>query len=237
VRSPLLVIDNYDSFTHNLVDLLEQRRAPVKVVRNDRASVRELLALEPCGVLLSPGPGRPEDAGVCVPLLRSLAGRVPVLGVCLGHQALAAAYGGLVVRARHPLHGSATPVCHRGAGLLAGLPDGFPAARYHSLVISAARPGRGLVPTAWSPDGEIMAVMHREYPVEGVQFHPESHLTPLGPRIVAAFLRRAVRSRPHGGPLLRPAGGGAPGAAHDPVRGHRPSAGAAAAVDPRRRGR
>jgi anthranilate synthase/aminodeoxychorismate synthase-like glutamine amidotransferase len=162
----------------------------VLVVRNDAATVAGLLARRPRGVVLSPGPGRPEQAGVCVPLLRALAGSLPVLGVCLGHQAVAVADGGRVVRARRPLHGSAAPVRHRGEGLLAGLPPGFRAARYHSLVVSPRAPGHGVRATAWSPDGEIMALAHAEHPVEGVQFHPESHLTAVGPRILAAFVAR-----------------------------------------------
>jgi anthranilate synthase component 2 len=187
----VLVVDNYDSFTHNLVDLLTQLGARVSVRRNDAVTVAEVLAARPRGIVLSPGPGRPEDAGVCVELLRVLGASTPFLGVCLGHQALATAYGGRVVRARQPLHGSATPVRHRGRGLLRGLPQDFLAARYHSLVVDPRALGRGLVATAWSPDGEVMAMVHRSHPVEGVQFHPESYLTPVGPRILAAFLRRA----------------------------------------------
>jgi anthranilate synthase/aminodeoxychorismate synthase-like glutamine amidotransferase len=126
-----------------------------------------------------------------VELIAEYGDRLPILGVCLGHQALAIAYGGRVVRATQPLHGSATPICHRGQGLLRGLPQGFPAARYHSLVVDPAAPGRGLFATAWSPEGEVMALAHRRHPVVGVQFHPESYLTPAGPRLLAAFLRRA----------------------------------------------
>lgn len=193
----VLVLDNYDSFTHNLVDLLEQLGAGVAVVRNDQTSVATLAAAGYRGIVLSPGPGRPEDAGILVPLIRAVGATLPLLGVCLGHQALALAYGGRVVRARRPLHGSATPVRHTGLGLLRGLPQGFAAARYHSLVVSPRALGRGLEATAWSPDGEIMALRHRTHPVEGVQFHPESYLTPLGPRILAAFLRRVgLRPRP-----------------------------------------
>lgn len=195
-RPDLLLVDNYDSFTHNLVDELEQLGARVRVVRHDAIGLDEALAGGHRGVVLSPGPGRPEDAGVCVPLLRAAGPRLPVLGVCLGEQALGLAHGGRVVRARRPLHGTATPVRHAATGLLAGLPQGFLAARYHSLVVSP----RGLPPaleaTAWSPEGEIMALRHRTLPQEGVQFHPESYLTPLGPRILAAFVRRCgLRAR------------------------------------------
>jgi anthranilate synthase/aminodeoxychorismate synthase-like glutamine amidotransferase len=197
VRPDLLLIDNYDSFTHNLVDELEQLGARVRVRRNDELDVDEALRGGQRGVVLSPGPGRPEDAGVCVPLLRAAGPDLPVLGVCLGHQALGFAHGGRVVRARRPLHGTAAPIVHRGEGLLAGLPPGFLAARYHSLVVARRRPGRGLRATAFSPEGEIMALRHLTLPQEGVQFHPESYLTPLGPRILAAFLRRlGLRPRP-----------------------------------------
>lgn len=195
-RPDLLLVDNYDSFTHNLVDELEQLGARVRVVRHDAIGLDEALHGGHRGVVLSPGPGRPEDAGVCVPLLRKAGPRLPVLGVCLGEQALGLAHGARVVRARRPLHGTATPVRHARTGLLAGLPQGFLAARYHSLVVSP----RGLPPTleatAWSPEGEIMALRHRTLPQEGVQFHPESYLTPEGPRILAAFVQRCgLRAR------------------------------------------
>jgi anthranilate synthase/aminodeoxychorismate synthase-like glutamine amidotransferase len=193
----VLVVDNYDSFTHNVVDLLTQLGAAVSVVRNDEASVEEIEAGGYRGIVLSPGPGRPEDAGVSLAVVRRLGPWVPILGICLGHQAIAAAHGGRVVRAVRPLHGSTSEVRHRGAGALHGLPSPFPAARYHSLVVDPARPGEGVRATAWSPEGEVMALIHRSHPVEGVQFHPESYLTPLGPRILGAFLRRAgLRTRP-----------------------------------------
>jgi anthranilate synthase/aminodeoxychorismate synthase-like glutamine amidotransferase len=193
----VFVLDNYDSFTHNAVDLLRQLGARVAVARNDRVAVEDVLALRPRGVVLSPGPGRPEDAGICVDLVRRAAGRIPILGICLGHQAIALAHGGRVVRAVRPLHGSPAAVRHRGEGLLRGLPSPFPAARYHSLVVDPRRPGRGLRVPARSPEGEVMAIAHEEHPVEGVQFHPESYLTPSGPRLLAAFLRRlGLRPRP-----------------------------------------
>ncbi len=202
MRHDLLVVDNYDSFTHNLVDLLAQLGARVLVRRNDALSVEEAARSGVRGIVLSPGPGRPEQAGLCVALVRALAGRLPVLGVCLGHQAVAVAYGGLVVRARQPLHGEATPVLHRGQGLLAGLPRPFLAARYHSLVAHPRRPGRGLVVSARSPAGEVMALRHVRHPVEGVQFHPESVLTPAGAALLAAFVRR-VGLRPRSPGRLR----------------------------------
>lgn len=199
-RAQVLVLDNYDSFTHNLVDELTQLGARVEVRRNDALGVEQVARRGYRGIVLSPGPGRPEDAGITVALIRRLGAGVPLLGVCLGHQALALAYGGRVVRAREPLHGEATPVRHRGAGLLAGLPDGFLAARYHSLVADPRALGAGLTATAFSPAGEVMALRHAAHPVEGVQFHPESHLTPEGPRLLAAFLRRTgLRPRPAAG--------------------------------------
>lgn len=188
---PVLVIDNYDSFTHNLVDQLHQLGAAVVVHRNDAITTEEIQVLGPQAIVLSPGPGRPRDAGVSVETVRRLGADVPILGVCLGHQAIAAAYGGRIVRAVRPLHGSAAPVRHRGAGLLGGLPSPFEAARYHSLVVAPDRPGRGIRVTAWSAEGEIMGLRHERHPVEGVQFHPESYLSPAGPRILEAFLRRA----------------------------------------------
>lgn len=193
----LLVVDNYDSFTHNLVDLLTQLGARVAVARNDALSVQDVARGGYRGVVLSPGPGRPEEAGITLDLICALGARLPILGVCLGHQALALAYGGRVVRAREPLHGEASPIRHHGAGLLAGRSRPFLAARYHSLVAAPNRLGRGLRATAFSERGEVMALRHRQHPVEGLQFHPESYLTPEGPWILAAFLRRAgLVSRP-----------------------------------------
>ena len=188
------MIDNYDSFTHNAVDLLEQLGAAVDVVRNDAIDVAGVEAADPVGIVLSPGPGRPEDAGVCVPLVRALGARVPILGICLGHQAIAQAYGGRIVRAVRPLHGTAT-VIEREAGmdgsLMARLPRRFRAARYHSLVVDPQQRGHGLRITCHSAEGEIMGLAHDRHPVEGVQFHPESYLSPRGPHLLAAFLRRA----------------------------------------------
>ena len=192
--SQILVVDNYDSFTHNVVDQLTQLGARVEVRRNDAVDTGAAEAFD--GIVLSPGPGRPADAGVCLDLLRGLGERMPFLGICLGHQAIAQAYGGRIVRAVRPLHGQATPILNRRRGVLLGLPARFEAARYHSLVIDPRRPGRGLEVTARSEEGEIMAVRHRRHPVEGIQFHPESHLTPWGPHILAAFLvRTGMRPR------------------------------------------
>jgi len=185
----LLVIDNYDSFTYNLVHLFEELGADVRVFRNDAITVAEAEALEPTQLLISPGPGRPADAGVSVELIRRLGARVPTLGVCLGHQAIVEAFGGEVGPARALLHGKASKVEHDGKGVFAGLPQGLDAGRYHSL--AATRVPEELEITARTPDGEVMGVRHRELPVEGVQFHPESVLTPLGPQLGRNFLEQS----------------------------------------------
>lgn len=187
----VLVVDNYDSFTHNAVDQLTQLGACVQVVRNDALSVGKIEQAGFAGIVLSPGPGRPHEAGICVDLVRRLGPRVPILGICLGHQAIAAAYGGRIVRAQRPLHGTATPILNDRIGLLAGLPARFEAARYHSLVVNPRLFGHTFSVTCRSEEGEIMGLAHRRHPVEGVQFHPESYLTPRGPALFAAFLRRA----------------------------------------------
>ncbi len=192
-----MLVDNYDSFTRNLADGLAQLGADVVIVRNDRASVTAILRWRPRGVVLSPGPHAPSKAGICLALIRRAPRTLPIFGVCLGHQAIGEAFGGRVVRARSPVHGRALPVRHEGRGLLEGLPSPFLAARYHSLVVERRSLPDVLEATAWSDDGELMALRHRERPVEGVQFHPESFLTPLGPHILAAFLRRCgLRPRP-----------------------------------------
>jgi anthranilate synthase/aminodeoxychorismate synthase-like glutamine amidotransferase len=196
------VVDNFDSFVHNVVDQLVQLGAFVVVRRNDRVPVDEVLSGGFRGVVVSPGPGRPADAGSTVSLITRLVrlgAPVPLLGICLGHQALAEALGGRVIRAREPLHGRATPIEHQGAGLLRGLPRPFLAARYHSLVVDPACLGRDLVLTARSEAGEVMGLRHRRLPLEGVQFPPESYLTPEGPSLFARFLRRTgIRPRdPH----------------------------------------
>ncbi|MBX3466028.1 MAG: aminodeoxychorismate/anthranilate synthase component II [Planctomycetes bacterium] len=186
---PLLVIDNYDSFTFNLVQPLRARGHDVRVVRNDALTVDEALALRPARVLLSPGPNRPEDAGVCVPLVRAAAALgLPVLGVCLGHQAIGVAFGARCVRARRPLHGRASRVAHDDAGVFRGLPSPLEAARYHSLCLSPRRLPAALVATAWADDGTLMGVRHASAPIEGVQFHPESFMTPLGERLLLNFV-------------------------------------------------
>lgn len=182
----ILVIDNYDSFVQTLARYLREAGAQTCVVRNDALTPAEALAMDPDGILLSPGPGRPEDAGVCVDLIRA-ARDVPLLGVCLGHQCLAAAYGGVTRRAVRPMHGRASLVRHTGTGLFAGVASPMPAGRYHSLVSDPA-PGGPLATVAWSEEDEPMAFVHCERRQYGVQFHPESLLTPDGRMLISNFL-------------------------------------------------
>ena len=184
----LLMLDNYDSFTYNLVHLFQELGVEVQVFRNDAITPDEAEALSPTHLVVSPGPGRPEDAGVSVELIRRLGPTVPTLGVCLGHQAIVEAFGGEIGQARALLHGKSSPVEHDGKGVFAGLPDPFEAGRYHSL--AALTVPDDLEITARTPDGEVMGVRHRELPIEGVQFHPESVLTPLGPSLARNFLER-----------------------------------------------
>jgi len=183
----ILLIDNYDSFTYNLAHLFGELGAEVVVRRNDAIDADEAERLSPSQLVLSPGPGRPEDAGVCVELVRRL--RVPTLGVCLGHQAIVAAFGGEIGPARRLVHGKASPVQHDGRGLFRGLPERFDAGRYHSLAATSV-PGC-LEVSASCAEGEVMAVRHRELPVDGLQFHPESVLTPVGPELARNFLEAA----------------------------------------------
>ena len=184
----ILVVDNYDSFVFNLVHYLAQLGADVVVRRNDELTASEPLDLGVDGVLLSPGPGRPEDAGVCVELVRAAGEQLPILGVCLGHQAIAAAYGGTVERAPELLHGKTSEVHHQGSGVLAGLPDPFTATRYHSLAVVASTLPADLEVTAQTAGGVVMALRHRDLPLEGVQFHPESVLTEGGHLLLANWL-------------------------------------------------
>lgn len=185
----ILVIDNYDSFVFNVVRYLEELGETVRVVRNDALDVAGIRALAPDALVVSPGPCTPAEAGISLPAIRDLSGTVPILGVCLGHQAIGAAFGGRVERARAPLHGQATPVAHDGLRLFAGLPDPMRVGRYHSLVV-AAQPGmdRSLTIDARSAEGEVMALSHRMHPTYGIQFHPESVLTENGHAIFANFL-------------------------------------------------
>jgi anthranilate synthase component 2 len=191
----LLMIDNYDSFTWNLVQYLQALGAETKVVRNDELSVAEISALQPERIVISPGPCTPNEAGVSLDIIEALGVKVPILGVCLGHQAIGQVYGGRVVRAGRIMHGKTSPIRHRGQGVFAGLPDGYEATRYHSLVVDKDSLPDCLEVTAWTEndDGsveEIMGLRHREHPVEGVQFHPESILTEHGHALLKNFLER-----------------------------------------------
>ena len=189
----LLMIDNYDSFTYNLVQYLGELGARVEVFRNDVASVDELLARGPRGVVISPGPGDPADAGISVAMVKACAERgVPLLGVCLGHQAIGLAFGGRIVRARSLMHGKVSPVFHDGKGVFAGMSNPFDATRYHSLVIRRETwTNPDFEVSAWTAEGEIMGVRHKTWPLHGVQFHPESFLTVEGPTLLRNFLALA----------------------------------------------
>ena len=188
----LLLIDNYDSFTYNLVQAFLVHGAEVIVRRNDEISVDEALALGATHLCVSPGPGKPADAGVSMRMIEAFAGRIPVFGVCLGHQSLVEVFGGKVVRAGRLMHGKISLVHHDGRGVFAGLANPFQAGRYHSLIAERDAIPPSLEVTAWTREGEIMGVRHRELAVEGVQFHPESILTPDGPRLMGNFLRPAT---------------------------------------------
>jgi anthranilate synthase/aminodeoxychorismate synthase-like glutamine amidotransferase len=186
----ILMLDNYDSFTYNLVQYFGELGAEVAVHRNDEISVDAACAMAPTHVVLSPGPCTPNEAGITLALIERLAGKVPILGVCLGHQAIGQAFGGKVVRAGQVMHGKTSRVKHDGAGVFAGVPDAFLATRYHSLVVEAASLPDCLVATAHSEDGEIMGLRHRALAVEGVQFHPEALLTEHGHRVLQNFIER-----------------------------------------------
>ena len=184
----LLMLDNYDSFTWNLVQYLGELGATVKVVRNDAISLDDVEALNPQHIVISPGPCTPTEAGISVPLIRRFAGKIPLLGVCLGHQAIGQAFGGRVIRAQRVMHGKLSPVTHDERGVFAGLPSPFAVTRYHSLAIERASMPDDLAVTATSDDGEVMGVRHRRFAVEGVQFHPEAILTEHGKQLLANFL-------------------------------------------------
>ena len=184
----LLLIDNYDSFTYNLYQYLCELGATVEVVRNDKLTVDDVAAFQPDGIVLSPGPGRPQDAGICIEVIERFAGKVPLLGVCLGHQAIAAAYGANIVNAPELLHGKTSMIHHDGAGLYRGLPSPFRAVRYHSLVSDRDSLPPELMIDAETSDGTIMGLRHREIPLYGVQFHPESILTDGGKKLLQNFL-------------------------------------------------
>jgi anthranilate synthase component 2 len=188
VGARVLLVDNYDSFTYNLVQELGELGADPVVYRNDAIDVAGIRAAGPDGIIISPGPGRPEDGGVSMAVVAELGGEIPILGVCLGHQCIGQVYGGLVVPAPELMHGKTSPIFHTGAGVFAGMPSPFDATRYHSLVVDRASVPPVLEITAETSDGVVMGLRHRELPVEGVQFHPESILTTVGPDLLANFL-------------------------------------------------
>lgn len=187
----ILVIDNYDSFTYNLVHYLAELGAETQVYRNDALSVQDALALAPKAILLSPGPCAPDQAGICLPLLRAAPEDMPVLGVCLGHQSIGQAYGGDVIRAKTLMHGKTSQIHHNNTGIFKDLPNPFTATRYHSLAIKKETLPADLEITAWTEDGEIMGVQHKTRPIHGVQFHPESIATVGGHQLLANFLNLA----------------------------------------------
>jgi anthranilate synthase component 2 len=184
----ILVVDNYDSFTYNLVHYLNELGAETRVVRNDALSAAEAIALRPEAVLLSPGPCTPSEAGICLDLIKTAPDDLPILGVCLGHQAIGQAFGGDVVRAKTLMHGKTSQIAHDNTGIFAGLPDPFTATRYHSLAVKRDSLPNSLKVTAWTDDGEIMGLAHAARPIHGVQFHPESILTEGGHKLLGNFL-------------------------------------------------
>jgi anthranilate synthase component 2 len=184
----LLMIDNYDSFTYNLVQYFGELGEDVRVHRNDEITLEEVEAMHPDRIVISPGPCTPNEAGISVPLIKSFAGRIPLLGVCLGHQSIGQAFGGRIVRAKELMHGKTSPIHHADMGVFRGLPNPFTATRYHSLVIERETIPDCLEITAWTDDGEIMGVRHKSLAVEGVQFHPESVLTEHGHQLLKNFL-------------------------------------------------
>lgn len=187
----VLMIDNYDSFTYNLVQYLSEIGAEVQVYRNDAVTLEAIARLNPSHIVLSPGPCTPNEAGICLDLIARFAGEIPILGVCLGHQAIAQAFGGRVVRAARLMHGKTSPIHHDGRTIFRGIPSPFTATRYHSLIVAPEDLPPVLTVSAWTAEGEIMGLRHRELPVEGVQFHPESILTEHGKELLQNFLRLA----------------------------------------------
>jgi anthranilate synthase component 2 len=187
----LLMIDNYDSFTYNLVQYFGELKQDVAVYRNDEITLDQITAMHPERIVISPGPCTPNEAGVSVPLIKAFAGKIPLLGVCLGHQSIGQAFGGKIVHAQQVMHGKTSAIHHHGTGVFRGLPNPFLATRYHSLVIERASLPDCLEITAWTDDGEIMGVRHKTLPIEGVQFHPESILTEHGHALLDNFLKGA----------------------------------------------
>lgn len=187
----ILVIDNYDSFTYNLVQQMGEMGADLKVVRNDQITLDDVKAMMPSHIVISPGPGTPDDGGISLDVVRELGATTPILGVCLGHQCIGQAYGGIVTRADRLMHGKTSMVYHKHDPLFTGVPSPFEATRYHSLIVAENALPESLIVTAFTEAGEIMAFRHKEHPVVGVQFHPESILTTFGPRILKNFLENA----------------------------------------------
>jgi anthranilate synthase component 2 len=194
----LLLIDNYDSFTYNLFQYLSELGEEVAVVRNDKTTLDEIERMKPARIVVSPGPSTPQKAGISNDVIKHFGRRIPLLGVCLGHQCIGYSYGGVVGQAKQIMHGKSSLIYHEGQGVLAGLPNPFPAIRYHSLVVKKEGLPDCLEVTAWTADGEIMGLRHRQHPVQGVQFHPESFMTEVGKDLLRNFLRMEVResSRP-----------------------------------------
>ena len=188
----LLMIDNYDSFTYNIVQYFGELGEDVRTVRNDEITLEEIAALDPDRICISPGPKAPKDAGVSVDVLKHFKGRKPILGVCLGHQAIGEAFGGKIIRAKQVMHGKTSKIAHIGEGVFKGLPSPFTVIRYHSLAIERASLPACLEVTAWTDDGEIMGVRHKEFDIEGVQFHPESILSEHGHAMLKNFLERTA---------------------------------------------
>ena len=187
----ILLIDNYDSFTFNLYHFLGDVGAQCQVWRNDKLSVQDAMAMQPEAIVLSPGPCTPTEAGICLDLIAAAGGKIPLLGVCLGHQAIGQAFGGQVVRAPEPMHGKVAEITHNGTDIFAGIPSPFRATRYHSLIVDQETLPDTLVPTAWTADGLVMAMHHRTLPIHGVQFHPESIASEHGHTILRNFLTLA----------------------------------------------
>jgi len=184
----LLMIDNYDSFTYNLVQYFGELGEEVRTFRNDEITIEQIEALKPDRICISPGPCTPAEAGICIPVLQHFAGKIPILGVCLGHQAIGAAFGGKVIRAQQIMHGKTSEITHTGVGVFRGLPSPFTVIRYHSLAIERESLPDCLEITAWTEDGEIMGVRHKQFAIEGVQFHPESILSEHGHAVLKNFL-------------------------------------------------
>ena len=185
----ILMIDNYDSFTYNLVQYLGELGENLKVYRNDKITVKEIRKLKPDAIVISPGPGTPQDAGISVDAIRELQGKMPILGVCLGHQAIGYCFGGRIIRAKNLMHGKTSKIHHKGEAIFKGLPNPFEATRYHSLLVDSKNFPKELEILAWTKEKEIMGLRHRRFPIYGVQFHPESIMTKVGKQLLQNFLK------------------------------------------------